>query len=388
MRKLSCLVVASFLLFGCTAGNQSLERFDLVMYADGAYVPLMKELVKEAMTNKKYGFEYSVDIRIFGEGSSLDDGHVYLCPSSQLPYLNLEYGLQEVSSDLCGGLDEKAINHFKLDGKLYGIPLSSRVGAYLIYDKSVLGAEDITTYESLYRKKGESGFNFDNPFLDPAYFLSSLATFGYSLNIKSAMEGGTIKVTVEHNFDDPSLVGKLKDYSRLFALDENPSPSGHAYMAYPYGLWFVDYAKQNFGDSLAIAPLPKYGETEFTPILEDLGLCVFNMASRTYAMPLVNDLLTALSSEKAQKRYVSDLGLTLTPTNLKARADYPLDESLYTKDLENAVSSRGYPTQVLDLTLSLVYTIIEDGGKCDEQALQAALDHFCLSLDKLVISGN
>lgn len=202
------------------------------------------------------------------------------------------------------------------------------------------------------------------------------------------MEGGTIKVTVEHNFDDPSLAGKLKDYSRLFALDENPSPSGHAYMAYPYGLWFVDYAKQSFGDSLAIAPLPKYGETEFTPILEDLGLCVFNMASRTYTMPLVNDLLTALSSEKAQKRYVSDLGLTLTPTNLKARADYPLDESLYTKDLEKAVSSRGYPTEVLDLASSLVYAIIEDGGKCDEQALQAALDHFCLSLDKLIISEN
>lgn len=100
--------------------------------------------------------------------------------------------LQKLSAD---ANVEDSVKACTFNNEVYGFPLSSGDGYYLIYDKRIFNAQDVCDIDSIIDKAAENSKNFVFPLDDPYYSASVFLTAG----CKIEYSGSTIKSDLNTN---------------------------------------------------------------------------------------------------------------------------------------------------------------------------------------------
>ena len=339
----------------------------------------MQEIADAFLAEKDYGFDFTFTVSEVKDGGTTDDGVMMLRCSQFLDVSELVFkgGLQEITITE-NDLDPRATNRFVVDGKTYGIPLSSNNGCALFYDGSLFGEEDVATFDHLFAKAKEKGVKVGDYFEDQTQLLSFFSKHGAKTTQSHRVEGRELITSTTSSFASQNGLEAAKLVSQYCAyLPKVGDRLGAGFG----GTWYYDYgAKSEFGENLKVAPIPKLreGDAWITPPTsqEDIGIIIYNTADKPEAKQLLNDLANALASEDAQRKYLEAIGPNYVPTNLAAREDYPLDIRPFIDNMESSIGVGHYQLAVYNEAEKLYRQIKADNGACDEAVLTAALQNY------------
>ena len=144
------------------------------------------------------------------------------------------------------------------NGEIYAFPYTADNTYYLMYDKSIFSAEDVSSIEGILAKCADVDVDFAYNLSQGFYSLGAMFTFGCDYDI-SFSEDGQIS-NVEANFNDENGMKAIK------LLDEVTS-NEHWIDTYTVagtdnvkiavnGTWDIATAKGLLGDNYACAPMP------------------------------------------------------------------------------------------------------------------------------------
>ncbi|MFW7377194.1 MAG: extracellular solute-binding protein [Oligoflexus sp.] len=250
-------------------------------------------------------------------------------------------GVIQAVDDLipAGKFDQTAVDVTKLDGKIWGVPLSVGNHLLLYYNKK-LAAKAPETFEDLIKVGKESMKGKSNHYglamyqSEPFWFLPFLGAFG-GWPLKK--EGDRVEVTLDTPESRSALeyLISLKDEHKIMPQDcdyecaKTMFLSGRA----PFhinGDWEITTYKEKFGDQLGIAPLPKIASQDryVTPIVGGRYLFI-NANAKDERLEAINTFVKFLSEPAIQVRLATRLNRI--PSTLEAR-NHPQVKSLETLD--------------------------------------------------------
>ncbi|MFY7931025.1 MAG: sugar ABC transporter substrate-binding protein, partial [Oligoflexus sp.] len=250
---------------------------------------------------------------------------------------------------------ETSLGMTKLDGKIWGVPLSESSFLLMYYNKDLVKEAPKDTKELLTQakaftdaKQNKYGLAFFQS--EPFWFATFQGGFG---TWPLTQQGTSYKVTIDTPETTKALqyLVDLKDKEKVVPAECNYDCAKNLFLSgktlfHFNGDWELNAYKEKFGDKLGIAPLPVISETgkPLTPMIGGRFLFV-NASTKGPKLDAVKKFVTFVTSKMVQQRIA--LQLNSIPASLEARNDPKVKENATLTALINAAANaKPMPPQV------------------------------------------
>jgi len=250
---------------------------------------------------------------------------------------------------------ETSLGMTKLDGKIWGVPLSESSFLLMYYNKDLVKEAPKDTKELLTQakaftdaKQNKYGLAFFQS--EPFWFATFQGGFG---TWPLTQQGTSYKVTIDTPETTKALqyLVDLKDIEKVVPAECNYDCAKNLFLSgktlfHFNGDWELNAYKEKFGDKLGIAPLPVISETgkPLTPMIGGRFLFV-NASTKGPKLDAVKKFVTFVTSKMVQQRIA--LQLNSIPASLEARNDPKVKENATLTALINAAANaKPMPPQV------------------------------------------
>ncbi len=249
-----------------------------------------------------------------------------------------------------------ALDAVKLDGKIWGIPMSYGNHLMLMFNKDMVKTAPQNTDEliAIAQKltnpdKKTYGFVMNNN--EPFWFAPTLGAFGgWPLSVDAAGKA-TITLNTPENKKALAFWKSLKFDKRIVPAECDYDCARGLFIERKAAMiingdWFVDEARKSLGDKLGIAPLPIVSETgkPMTPLVSGRYFFV-NRRVEGPSADAVKKWLAFLTSKPLQVEMATKLGRV--PSNAEAQKDPSVEANATIKSLiEAAANGRAMPPQI------------------------------------------
>jgi len=252
-------------------------------------------------------------------------------------------------------LNPKALDLVRLDGKIWGVPISEGNHLLLYYNKDLVKTAPAQTKDLIEQAKAFTNEKQNKYGL--AFFQSEPFWFA---GIQAGFGGSPLKVTgkdVQVSIDNPETVKALqflvdlKDKEKIIPKECNYDCAKSMFLSgnalfHINGDWELSTYVAKFGDKLGIAPLPVITETgkPIAPMLGGLFVYV-NASTKDKKREAVQKFITHLTSKAVQMRVADKLNKI--PVNMEVRADASVKSNkVLTAAMAAAATTQPMPPQV------------------------------------------
>lgn len=251
------------------------EKVTLKVWADQGELELTEKLCNEFAAEhpeKEYTFEYGAVGAVDGKARYLEDpaaaADVFLFADDQLVDLVKADALYEVTRNtdaIIAANTPGSINAATYDGTLYGYPMTSDNGYFMIYDSSVIPAEHVDSLEDIIADCEAAGRGFSMELETSAWYnVAFFFATGCHSNWTMSADGKSFE-SVDDDFNSDNGVIALKGMKKLLnsTAYKSSSSADDFSAAIPaavviVGTWGTSSAKAALGDNYACTDLPSF----------------------------------------------------------------------------------------------------------------------------------
>ena len=278
---------------------------------------------------------------------------------------------------------ELGVSLAKFNDLIYAYPYTGDNTYYLQYDKSVLTADDVSSFENLLAKAGELGKKVGYELETAFWGAGALFTYGADYKVTYTEDGDLNSITADFDTEKGLKAAKaiykiMQDPSWQNAM-EAPTPTNNL-IACVAGTWDIASYKEALGDNYACAPMPTItvdGDTKHLGAF--LGGKLFGVnpqrsQGNTDRLVAAHELAKFLSDKACQLKRFDHAGVA--PCNKEAAAEQRVLASENVKTLvqqaEFAHAQTAVPAGIWTAPTTLVAGIKD--GSITLEGLQAAVE--------------
>ncbi|MBR1650088.1 MAG: extracellular solute-binding protein [Lachnospiraceae bacterium] len=237
-----------------------------------SYQNTMKELVEEFKTTYP-DVDFNITIGAQSESTCKDEilkdveaaADVFVFADDQLNELVQAGALQAVTTtytfDPIVANGAGAVNAASLNGVCYAYPLTASNGYFLIYDKSLLSEEDVSSWENLVAACEAQGKKCGMDFANGWYLYGFFSGAG---NVATLAEDGVNNVCDWNNESGLAVAQAVTNICASDAVisigdqDARAQAKDGDLIAYVDGTWAIEDFQAAYGDNLACVKLPTF----------------------------------------------------------------------------------------------------------------------------------
>ena len=275
--KLLALLTAVVMLFTFTACNRHKDDgevgkkdvVELKVWGAQEDQEMLKKMVEEFKKENNTDVEYNITFGVVGEKDTqtkiLEDpdaaADVFAFPDDQLRDLVNAGALYEITLEkdkIEAENSEGSVQSAKIDGKLYGYPMTADNGYFLYYDKRILSEDDVKTLDGLMNAAAAKGKKVLMDASNGWYLASFFLGAGGKIDVVNG------KQTCDFNNEKGVAVGEaIKAFCAhsAFITGEDAVLTGgigDTIAAGISGTWNADAIKAKLGDGYAATKLPTF----------------------------------------------------------------------------------------------------------------------------------